>query len=357
MKGHNTESLHRLPAEWEAQSAILMAWPHTDTDWAYMLAEVQDCYEAIIRAMQQPGLHILLAGPDLCEARTRLGDLEAHSESDSGIIFVEVPTNDTWTRDFGPITCVATNGEYILNDFKFNGWGLKFAADRDNLVTRKLFDNKAFDFLLNGKTTYHNRLNFVLEGGSIESDGCGTLMTTSRCLLSPNRNGASDKHEIEDFIIKALGAQRLLWVDHGELAGDDTDAHIDTLARLAPEDTIIYCGCDSPEDEHYQPLTAMAQQLATFRTLQGLPYNLIELPLPDPIYDEDGNRLPATYANYLVTPHKVLMPTYGQTKKDSLAMQMLRIVFHDRDVVGVDCRALIRQHGSLHCATMQLPKV
>ncbi len=354
MKSSNIQA-QRLPAEWEAQSAIIMAWPHIDTDWEYILDEVRDCYEAIIRAMQQHGLLTILVGPKLDDARKRFADIEGNKTSDSGVFFIDIPTNDTWARDFGPLICVSSDENYIINDFKFNGWGLKFAADHDNLVTQRMLRNKVFDFLLKGKTIYNNCLNFVLEGGSIESDGKGTLMTTSRCLLSPNRNGASSQAEIEFELIRSLGANRVLWLDYGELSGDDTDAHIDTLARFAPNDTIVYCGCDDTDDEHYSSLNKMAEQLREFRTAEGLAYNLIELPLPNAIYDEDGSRLPATYANYLVTPQKVLMPSYGQPRKDSLAQQMLQIAYGDREIVCVDCRTLIRQHGSLHCVTMQLP--
>ena len=235
----------------------------------------------------------------------------------------------------------------MICDFKFNGWGLKFPADKDNLITRAMCNTG----LLRGR--YSNELSFVLEGGSIESDGNGVILTTSECLLSPNRNGDLSRDEIEQRLRCWLGAEKVLWLDHGALEGDDTDSHI--LARLAPNDTILYV-CTTPDDPQFGELEAMREQLQQFTTPDGRPFNLIGLPLPEAIYDpeDDGQRLPATYANYLVTGNAVIMPTYGQPKPDFLASQILRIAYPEHEIVTVDCRALIRQHGSLHCATMQI---
>ena len=149
----------------------------------------------------------------------------------------------------------------------------------------------------------------------------------------------------------------MLWLDHGALAGDDTDSHIDTLARLAPDNTIIYVGCDDPADEHFAELRAMRSDLRAMRSASGEPFNLVELPLPDAIYDDEGNRLPATYANFLIVNNGVLVPVYNQPKKDRLACQIIRVAFPGHEIVPVDCRALIQQHGSLHCATMQFPVI
>lgn len=333
----------RFPAEWENDGAILLSWPHRDTDWADMLVRVTKCYVALSKAIIEAGQRLIIVAPDTSFPRKVLSSLPQER-----IIYHDVETNDTWTRDFGPITVEDSKGESVIVDFKFNGWGLKFAADKDNLITRKLIQSGILS------SEYDNRLSFVLEGGSIESDGKGTLMTTSECLLSPNRNGGMTKNEIETVLRNSLGVKHILWVDHGALEGDDTDSHIDTLARIAPEDTIIYTGCTNPEDSHYGELKAMERQLQELRTPQGTPYNLVWLPLPDPEYDDEGNRLPATYANYLVTPGAVLMPSYGQPHNDILAARILHS-FWERKVIAVDCRALIQQHGSLHCATMQIP--
>jgi agmatine/peptidylarginine deiminase len=331
-----------MPAEWEAQGAVLIAWPHAHTDWAYMLDDITECYVNIIKAIV-PRAKVLIVGPDLSEAKLRL-----HHLPQSQLIFVDVNTNDTWARDYGPIT-VVDGDSHVLLDFQFNGWGLKFASCYDNLVTMALYKRNAIRGL------YENHRGFVFEGGSIESDGEGTLLTTAECLLSPNRNAEMTESQIESYLKDVLGATRVLWLHHGALAGDDTDSHIDTLARLAPNHTIVYTATNRTDDEHYAELQTMKSEIASFTTASGKAYNLVELPLPEAIYDENGDRLPATYANYLVLNGALLMPTYEQPKYDSVAAAELRKAFPDYEIIPVDCRALIRQHGSLHCATMQLP--
>lgn len=331
----------RLPAEWEPQDAVMIAWPHELTDWNYMLDEVRSCYVNIAKAIAKHSRLIIVA-PDCAATKEALAEI-----NEAQVDYIEIDTNDTWARDFGAILTVDSNGNIIVNDFKFNGWGLKFAANLDNLVTRKMWEKGIWP------GHYNNCLGFVLEGGSIESDGNGTILTTSECLLSPNRNGDLSQKEIEQKLCETFGADRVLWLDHGALAGDDTDSHIDTLARLAPENTILYVGCDNPEDEHYEELKKMEEQILSLKRNDGLPYNCIALPLPDAIYDEDGERLPATYANFLILNKAILMPIYGQKRKDELAMQMMKIVFPEHKIIGIDCNALIKQHGSLHCVTMQ----
>lgn len=336
----NTDT--RLPAEWEPCRAVLISWPHRLTDWAYMLDQVTECYVNLASAIIAHA-QLIVAAPDISVPRRSLAHLPQ-----GRIHYFETPTNDTWTRDCGPISTLTPDG-VCINDFKFNGWGLKFAANLDNLLTGNMYRSG----LLTG--SYVNRLGFVLEGGSIESDGRGTILTTSRCLLSPNRNGDLSRSDIENHLRQWLGATHILWLDHGALDGDDTDSHIDTLARLAPHDTIIYVSAPSGDSQKPE-LDAMANQLAALRTTAGMPYNLLQLPLPDPIYDDDEPdfRLPATYANYLVVNDAVLMPAYGQPRNDQLAAQILKVAYPEHTIVAVDCRALIRQHGSLHCATMQL---
>ena len=334
----------RLPAEWEPHGAVMLSWPHKDTDWAPVLDEAIDCFVEIAKAIAREETLIVVA-PDVEEPR-RVLDCE---KLPNRILYLTVPTNDTWARDFGPIT-VERDGNPVICDFKFNGWGLKFPADKDNLITRAMCNTG----LLRGR--YSNELSFVLEGGSIESDGQGTLMTTSQCLLSPNRNGAMSRDEIEEYLKSRFGLDRVLWLDYGALEGDDTDSHIDTLARLAPNDTILYVGTDDVTDSHYDEMNKMKLQVQSFVTASGQPYNLIELPLPDAVYDEEGNRLPATYANFLIMNHSILMPVYRQPQKDELAAQIIKIAFPDHQVVKIDCSVLIKQHGSLHCVTMQVPE-
>jgi len=333
-----------LPAEWEEQDAILMAWPHPGTDWAPDLDAVRRVIIDIAREITRSE-RLVMAAPDIEEPRRSLaagGILSEH------VWFYSVETNDTWARDFGPVT-VVENGKPLLLDFCFNGWGLKFAADLDNRITRSLGDQGAFG------TTAIETIGFVLEGGSIESDGRGTILTTARCLLSPNRNPHLGRRDIEAFLRTQLGAERILWLESGGLAGDDTDAHVDTLARLCPGDTILYTACDDPSDEHYGPLRDMAEELKSFRTPEGRPYRLMPLPWPTACYDASGQRLPATYANFLIMNESVLVPTYG-TSRDHASLEAIRQVFPDRRVTGVPCRPLLVGRGSLHCITMQLPK-
>lgn len=333
-----------FPAEWYPQSGIQLTWPHEETDWAYMLDEVTTCYIELAREIARRE-RLLIVTPHPKQVKQLLQgvvDLEA-------VTFAQCPTNDTWARDHGGITLFC-DGTPAIYDFKFNGWGLKFAANYDNLITSTLCRQGRFN------ARYENRLNFVVEGGALESDGAGTLLTTSECLLSPNRNGEWSQARIEEYLKETFGLQRVLWLDHGYLAGDDTDSHIDTLARFAPGDTIIYVQCTDPTDEHYEALRRMEEQLRTFTTLEGTPYRLLPLPMADAVYDENGERLPATYANFLIMNDAVLYPTYRQPANDRAAAQVLQQAFPDREIVGIDCSPLIRQHGSLHCVTMQYPQ-
>ena len=331
-----------LPAEWNGQSYVQLTWPHAGTDWAYMLDEVEECFVKLATeiASRQP---LLLVAPEFPEV------LKDFKYMDN-VTFVECPTNDTWARDHAFITLKDYHGSPYLLDFCFNGWGMKFAADKDNQINTCLYRNK----ILNGK--YVDRRNFVLEGGSIESDGKDTLLTTSQCLLSPNRNDTMSRNEIENVLKEWFNMKQVLWLDYGYLAGDDTDSHVDTLARMCPDDTITYVKCEDKQDEHYSALKAMENQLKTFRTTSGKPYRLLPLPMPEAIYDENGERLPATYANFLIMNKAVLYPTYNQPDNDIKAKAVLAEAFPEREIVGVDCRALIKQHGSLHCVTMQYPE-
>lgn len=331
----------RLPAEWEPQGAVQLTFPHKDTDWAEILDEVIPCFVQIVEAVsrREP---VLIACRDVEEVRPLLSHLDP-----ARIRLEQIDSNDTWARDHGGIV-VFEDEQPVLYDFMFNGWGLKFPADKDNLITGELYERDVF------KVKELRRPGPVLEGGAIDSDGRGALLTTAECMLSPNRNPHLSQAEIEARLVELFGLQRVLWLRHGYLAGDDTDSHIDTLARFCNPATIAYVQCTDPADEHYEALQAMEQELKAFRTLDGAPYRLIPLALPQAIYDETGQRLPATYANFLIINGAVLVPIY-QTPEDEQALAQLRRAFPDREVTGINCRPLIRQHGSLHCVTMQYP--
>ena len=292
--------------------------------------------------------HLIIVTPEPAHVRMLLQNT-LNAKGLSRITFCKAPTNDTWARDHSFITLLAPDGLHLL-DFKFNGWGEKFPAELDNSISRRMMEQGILD------GHYENHLDFVLEGGSIESDGKGTILTTSQCLLAPHRNQPLTKAQIEARLLETLHAKRHLWLDHGYLAGDDTDSHIDTLARFCPDDTIAYVQCLDKSDEHYEELKQMEAQLKEFRTMEGKPYRLIPLPMAKAVYDEDGTRLPATYANFLIINGAVLMPTYGDEDTDLQAKERLQEAFPKHDIIGIDCRILITQHGSLHCCTMQFPK-
>jgi agmatine deiminase len=337
----NSNSGKLLPAEWAEQQFVQLTWPHARTDWAYMLDEVNECFVNIAREIIRHE-DLLIVCNNTLEVKDLIG-----SNNSSRITFAEIPSSDTWARDHGGIT-VLEDGKNVIYDFMFNGWGEKFEAELDNQINRKLLDKGVFS-----NFGYRNCLDFVLEGGSFESDGEGILLTTSKCLLSNHRNDKT-KEEIEEKLKELFGLKQVLWMNHGYLAGDDTDSHVDTLARLCPNNTIAYVKCDDQTDEHFEELKKMEKELQNFKTLNFKPFNLIPLPMADAVYEGD-ERLPATYANFLIINEIVLMPTYN-SPKDEIAKNQLQKAFTDRKIVGIDCRALIKQHGSLHCVTMQFPK-
>lgn len=332
--------MKRLPAEWEPQDAVLICWPHEKTDWAPYLNEAEAVFMDIAQAVARFEKLIVVVPDEAC-VRTKLAARGVNMEN---VALYRIESNDTWARDFGPIT-IYENGKPVLLDFTFTGWGGKFEAGLDNQITAKLHAAGAF-----GKTPLR-KVDLILEGGSIESDGAGTLLTTAECLLNPNRNAQLNKQQVEVLLSKELGFKNFQWLENGWLAGDDTDAHIDTLARLCPDNTILYVRCDDPADEHFPALRNMEDEL---RKLPA--YRLLPLPWPKAKFDEDGNRLPATYANFLIINGAVLVPTYNDPANDATALATVKKAFPDREIIGIDCSALILQHGSLHCVTMQIPE-
>ncbi len=338
-----TQASARFPAEWEPQSAILLAWPNADTDWAERLGEVEETYIALVAAITrfQPAI-VCVADADVeAYARARLSSARV----DMGRVrFVEVPYDDTWLRDSGPIALREGDGFRLL-DFRFTGWGGKFDASQDDRLVEHLHASGLF------RNSSRQAIDFALEGGAIETDGAGTLLTTWTCL--GERHPGATREDLGARLAAWLAQDRVLWLEHGQLEGDDTDAHIDTLARFAAPDAIVYQACDDPSDSHYPGLQSMAAELAALRTARGQPYRLFALPWAAPVLDE-GRRLAASYANFLIVNGAVLMPAYGDPA-DAIAAGVLRQAFPEREIVQVPCRPLIWQNGSLHCVTMQLP--
>ncbi len=344
----------RFPAEWEPQAAVLIAWPNADTDWADRLAEVEETYIALVSAITRfQRLVVCVADDDIetyAEMRLRSNRIDM-----ARVRFVTAAYDDTWLRDSGPITLIERGlgdaSRFLLLDFRFTGWGGKFAASNDDRLIEQLTDQKLFI------TNTRQPIDFALEGGAVETDGEGTLLTTWQCLHQ--RHPDASREELTTKLAAWLRQDRVLWLDHGALEGDDTDAHIDTLARFASTDAIVFQACDDPEDSHHAGLQAMADEIAALRTRDGQPYRLFALPWAKPVIDigENGDtrRLAASYANFLIINGAVLMPAYGDPA-DIEAAAVLAAAFPDREIVQVPCRALIWQNGSLHCITMQLPE-
>ncbi len=333
----------RMPAEWEKQRAVLLSFPHEETDWHNTDNETE------LEASLSPFIRIAQAiayGEAvyiICKDKEKISNMFCSTRN---MTFVEIPTNDTWIRDYGYIS-IKQNDEVRLLDFTFDGWGGKFEASLDNTVNSVLHQKGYLGI------TPLEQIDFVLEGGSIESDGEGTILTTSECLCNPNRNGGLSKQEIEEKLHTYLGAQRVLWLDHGYLAGDDTDSHIDTLARFVNKTTIMYVKCEDTGDEHYEALQQMEAQLQSFTTMQGEPYTLIPLPMCEAKYNDEKVRLPATYANFLITNDALIYPTY-EDKNDTKVGEIFKGVFPDKEIIPINCLKLIEQGGSLHCSTMQI---
>jgi agmatine/peptidylarginine deiminase len=338
-----SDSRLRFPAEWEPQSAILLAWPHAGTDWAQRLGEVEETYIALIAAITRFQRALVCVADDDVEAYARARLASARVDMDR-VQFLAVEYDDTWLRDSGPITLRDGDGFRLL-DFRFTGWGGKFEAGRDDRLVEQLDEANTF------VNSSRQAIDFALEGGAIETDGAGTLLTTWQCLHE--RHPQASREALSAKLAGWLAQERVLWLDHGHLEGDDTDAHIDTLARFAPGDAIVFQACDDPADSHHAELQAMAGEIAALRTRQGHPYRLFPLPWPQPIVDQ-GRRLAASYANFLVIDGAVLLPAYGD-EADAAAAGVLAQAFPGREIVQVPCRPLIWQNGSLHCITMQLP--
>lgn len=326
---------------------MLLAWPETAGDFQPWYPEVEATYRQISVAIsRRQGLIIACQDEgrreSILDGIVEFGGIQERSR------FITLDYDDIWVRDTAPLTVEDSGGARLL-DFRFNGWGGKYPCAHDAKLAERLYDSGLF-----GRTRYE-KLDFVLEGGSIDSDGAGTVLTTRRCLLNPNRNPSFSESEIEDMLRRYLGVRRILWLGHGEAEGDDTDAHVDTLARFCDPATIAYTDCERPTDPQYDELKAMQRELQTFRTESGTPFRLVPLPIPEPLRAEDGSRLPATYANFLVINGAVLLPVYSDPN-DGKALERLAAVFPGREIVPIDCRPLIRQFGSLHCMTMQFPK-
>ncbi|HET6656011.1 MAG TPA: agmatine deiminase family protein [Gammaproteobacteria bacterium] len=345
--GADASVARRLPAEWEPQSGVLLTWPRSDGPWASMLAPVERVFTHLACEISQRERVLIVAADAAHQAHVR-GLIATAGGVLRRVTIAVAPSNDIWARDHGPITVETAAGPLLL-DFTFNGWGNKFPAERDNRITGELAAAGCF-----GQTPVETAA-MVLEGGSIDTDGAGTLLTTSHCLLQASRNPELDRAGIEARLRALLGIERVLWLDHGALAGDDTDSHIDTLARFADSGTILYQDCADPQDENLSDIKRMESELEALVDADQAPYRLVPLPSPKPIHNARGQRLPASYANFLVINGAVLVPAYDDPA-DETARELIAGCFPGRDTIAIDCLPLIHQFGSLHCVTMQLPE-
>lgn len=336
----------QLLPEWAAQSGVMLTWPRSDGDWSPDYAAVERCH---VELATQISLReqVVITCMDRAQGERIQQMVRRIGGRPERLHLFPLVSNDAWARDHGPLT-ITTHGRPMLLDFEFNGWGRKYPHADDDAITRQLHCRGAF-----GETPLSSP-RLVLEGGSIEVDGQGTLLTTERCLLNSNRNPQLNRHQLEATLMRLLGADRILWLKHGTIDGDDTDGHIDTLARFCDINTIAYQTCDDSDDPQYTELQAMAAELRMLCAKDGRPYKLLPLPWPRPIYDQNDLRLPATYANFLIINDAVLVPTYDDPA-DTEAVNVLTVGFPDRQIVPIMCRPLIYQYGSLHCVTMQLP--
>jgi agmatine deiminase len=333
-----------LPPEWAPQSGVMLTWPHVYSHWKPYFPAVDETFTEIAK---QIALYesVLIACYDAVHQQHIEDLLTATNANLEHIHFFEAKSNDLWVRDHGPIS-ILRDEQPVLLDFDFNAWGSKYAYEYDNVLSATLHKEGAF------QDTPIERIPFVLEGGGIEVDGHGTLLTTESVMLAETRNQTS-KEEVSALLKRVCDIDRVLWLEHGHLIGDDTDGHIDTLVRFVNPHTLCYVSCNDLEDEHYESLKLMHQELESFEDYQGNPYQLIALPLPDAQYSEQNQRLPATYANFLIINNAVLMPIYGASQ-DSQAQAILASCFPRHKIIPINCRVLINIYGSLHCATMQL---
>jgi len=320
----------RLIGEFEKQSFTQIIFPHPKTDWAEYLQEAEATFVNIINAVRKYQKCLVVAYD--------VNAVKSHFHDFCNLEFIEYETDDTWARDCSAIT-IEENGTKKLLNFTFNAWGSKFEATKDNLMSQNLAPQ--YDYPM-------QNIDFVLEGGGIESNGAGTLLTTATCMLNKNRNPQLNAAQITQKLKGFFGVKEVLYLHHGYLAGDDTDSHIDTLARFIAKDAIMYVQCSDETDEHFTALNAMELELEQLARKHN--FSLTPLPMSSAVYFE-GERLPATYANFLFVNGAVLVPIYN-VPTDAAALKIFKQTFPRREIVPIDCSILIRQHGSLHCVTM-----
>jgi agmatine deiminase len=336
---------YRFPAEWEPQAAIWFAWPVRRSLWP-------DCFDRV-RA-QLATLYLLAARFQtvrvLCAAEEQSGlrELMAAEGDASAVELFDYQSDDVWIRDFGPLFLIHDQKqELCIADWRFNAWGNKFPDQQK--------DDRASAWMAEKIGIRRFAFEQVLEGGAVESNGAGQILTTEVVLLNPTRNGATTRAKVERQLASGLGADKVLWL-HDGLVGDDTDGHIDNLARFFKADGILIAEVSDPQDANAPALSENTRRLKEFRTPHGEPFVAVQLPLPDSITHE-GEPLAASYLNFVVLNGAVLVPTYNQPKNDAQALEIIGDCFSDRQIIGVDCTDIIKEGGALHCMSQHQPAV
>ncbi len=334
---------YRMPAEWHPHAATWLTWPKDPVTWPDRVPAVQEIYLQFLEALTpHETVHLLVDdGEVAADVRARCAGRPVVRER---LVCHEVPTVDSWIRDYGPNFLLGPHGELAFNDWHFNAWGGKYETlMRDSDVPARL-------------TTLARVPRFepgiVLEGGSIDVDGQGTVITTEQCLLHPNRNPSLTRADLEAYLRAYLGVSQVLWLGEG-IEGDDTDGHVDDITRFVSEDTIVTVVERDPADANYEPLRENRRRLELARSASGQPYRIVDLPMPG-LVAADGDRLPASYANFYIANGVVLLPVYGHAD-DRTVVDILQPLFPDRRVVPLPCEPLVWGMGSIHCVTQQQP--
>ena len=334
---------YHMPAEWEEHEATWLAWPHNRDHWPGKFEPVPYIYAEIIRAFSGSEA-VYICVDDKKKEQEALAVLKEKSVPTDHVKFFHIPTDGSWARDYGPIFVRNEKGARIITDWDYNAWGGQWPHGLDNIVPQKI--GKIFKIPV--VETYR-----VLEGGSIDVNGKGTLITTKQCLLNPNRNPGLTQEQIEHFLAKFLGATNILWLIEG-VAGDDTSGHIDDIARFVNATTVVCALESNKRDENYQTLKNNFEALEKMKDQDGNELKIVALPMPDPVV-YNGQRLPASYANFYIANKAVLVPTF-RCDKDKVALKIIEEFFPTRTTIGIDCTDLVWGLGAIHCSTQQQPK-
>jgi agmatine deiminase len=340
-----------MPPEWQKHQATLLTWPHNRNTWpSELMPAVESAFIDMVAAITEGGAEKVFININDEQETQRLRNLfKDKGISQEGVQFFVIASNDAWCRDHGPIFTIdpqnKENPMAILN-WEYNAWGRKYSPyDDDNLIPLKIAEKMGIPVFSPG---------IVLEGGSIDVNGEGCLLTSKSCLLNPNRNPGLNQQEIEAYLKSYLGVEKILWLEEG-IIGDDTDGHIDDMARFTSPNAIVYAIEENPEDENYKVLRRNLELLQTFTDVSGRPFQLTPIPMPRPLYHK-GVRLPASYLNFYIANSAVLTPVFGDKQTESIALGVLQEAFPSRKVVGIDCKALVWGLGALHCVTQQIPE-